>query len=298
VGIFRRGKNSDPVDSADTAGSVDEVDEVDPADGTGLDPDLDSDGVGDGDEHGTGSGLADHDRVDDDTAAGVPGSVRSADAATVAGPFDASEVEDDDGRLDLGALRIMGVPGMELRLEIDETANQVVGATAVIGDSAVQIQAFAAPKTMGIWDDIRSEIADSILAQGGTADEARGPLGTELRTRMPSAGPDGRTVFAPARCTGVDGPRWFLRAVFSGRAAIEDAAAEPLLDVVRGTVVVRGESAMAPREMLVLKLPDEVQTPAAQGTTDGAASEGEPGSSAHVDDLKPFERGPEITEVR
>ena len=108
---------------------------------------------------------------------------------------------------------------------------------------------------MGIWDDIRSEIAESILAQGGTADEARGALGTELRTRMPSAGPDGRTVFAPARFAGVDGPRWFLRAVFSGRAAIEDEAAEPLLEVVRSTVVVRGDAAMAPREMLLLKLP-------------------------------------------
>ena len=78
---------------------------------------------------------------------------------------------------------------------------------------------------------------------------------------MPSAGPDGRTVFAPARFVGVDGPRWFLRAVFSGRAAIEDEAAEPLLEVVRGTVVVRGDAAMAPREMLVLKLPEEMQAP-------------------------------------
>jgi hypothetical protein len=191
---------------------------------------------------------------------------------------------------------------MELRLEVDEAANQVVGATAVIGDSAVQIQAFAAPKTMGIWDDIRAEIAESILAQGGTADEARGPLGAELRTRMPSAGPDGRTVFAPARFTGVDGPRWFLRAVFSGRAAIEDEAAEPLLEVVRGTVVVRGDAAMAPREMLLLKLPDEVQTPQDhdhdhEHDHDHAAP-GRTGSASHVDDLKPFERGPEITEVR
>src|SRR4249919_726472 len=53
------------------------------------------------------------------------------------GPFDASEVDlSHDDRLDLGALRIRGVPGMELRLEVDESAQQVVAATAVMGDSA------------------------------------------------------------------------------------------------------------------------------------------------------------------
>jgi Protein of unknown function (DUF3710) len=205
------------------------------------------------------------------------------------GPFDAADVDAaDDGRLDLGALRIRGVAGMELRLEVDEEAQQVVGATAVLGESAVQLQAFAAPRTAGIWEGIRSEIAESIVAQGGTADEAHGPLGPELRTRMPSAGPDGRTVYAPARFAGVDGPRWFLRAVFSGRAAIDDEAAQPLVDVVRDTVVVRGDAAMAPREMLLLQLPQQA-TPEEQ--PDGA-------DARSADDLKPFERGPEITEVR
>jgi hypothetical protein len=284
VGIFRRGKNSDPTDP------VDELDSVDPADGTDA------------------TDLADElDGPDQADGTGTSSAASTVDTSGVAGPFDAAEVEDDDGRLDLGALRIKGVPGMELRLEIDEAANQVVGATAVIGDSAVQIQAFAAPKTMGIWDDIRTEIAESILAQGGTADESRGPLGTELRTRMPSAGPDGRTVFAPARFAGVDGPRWFLRAVFSGRAAIDDEAAEPLLEVVRGAVVVRGETAMAPREMLVLKLPEEMQAPHEhdhdhehEHDHEHDHDHGDDGSgrSGHVDDLKPFERGPEITEVR
>jgi hypothetical protein len=212
-------------------------------------------------------------------------------ATEAQGPFDASEVDGPTGRLDLGALWIRGVAGMELRLEVEEATQNVVGATAVLGDSAVQLQAFAAPKTMGIWDDIRSEIAESIVGQGGTADEQRGVLGTELRTRMPSAGPDGRTVFAPARFVGVDGPRWFLRAVFSGRAAIDDEAAEALMDVLRQTVVVRGEAAMAPRELLPLRLPQEVT----DAVEDEADDEG-PGRSA--DDLNPFERGPEITEVR
>ena len=282
MGIFRRGKNTDTTDAVDLDETVDTVDSTDSSDGLDDGPD---DASGDSTES-AGTATAYAERVEGQ------------------GPFDASDVDlEADGRLDLGALRIQGVPGMELRLEVDEAANQVVGATAVIGDSAVQIQAFAAPKTMGIWDDIRAEIAESILAQGGTADEGRGPFGIELRTRMPSAGPDGRTVFAPARFAGVDGPRWFLRAVFSGRAAIEDEAAAPLLEVVRSTVVVRGDGAMAPREMLVLKLPDQVEVPEANGSeANGSSADDEaaaaPRSAGNVDDLKPFERGPEITEVR
>ena len=271
MSIFRRG--SKPEASQETEASHET--EIPEAEAAEAESEPEDDAVDPGTTDSATSGAA-----ADDT---------NADEAAAAGPFDAADVDGDDGRLDLGGLRIMGVAGMELRLEVDEEAGQVVGATAVIGDSAVQLQAFAAPKTMGIWEDVRAEIAESVVAQGGTADEQRGVLGIELRTRMPSAGPDGRTVFAPARFTGVDGPRWFLRAVFSGRAAIDDEAAEPLVQVVRNAVVVRGETAMAPRELLPLQLPEQL-------APDEGGTAAEQGRSAG--DLKPFERGPEITEVR
>jgi Protein of unknown function (DUF3710) len=270
VGIFRRGSKAGSDDPFDVRGETTAPSDAAIDQGT--------------DERTDGA-------TDDTSESKAPAVDRSS------GPYDSADVPADDGRLDLGGLRIRGVPGMELRLEVDEAADLVVGATAVIGDSAVQLQAFAAPRTAGIWDDIRAEIAESVVAQGGTADESRGVLGTELRTRMPSAGPDGRTVFAPARFVGVDGPRWFLRAVFSGRAAIDDEAMQPLLEVVRETVVVRGDAAMAPREMLTLTLPQtsEEQQPEEQEAEEQEAARDTP---PRADDLKPFERGPEITEVR
>ncbi|HEX7536650.1 MAG TPA: DUF3710 domain-containing protein [Dermatophilaceae bacterium] len=209
------------------------------------------------------------------------------------GPFDRSEVKDLDGRLDLGALWLTGLPGMELRLEVEEESQNVVGVTAVVGDSAVQLQAFAAPRSEGIWDDIRTEIAASITSQGGTADKTSGPLGDELRAQMPSHDPNGHTVFSSVRFVGVDGPRWFLRGVLSGPAAVDEGAAEQLLDVVRSTVVVRGDEAMAPRELLSLKLPEQPE-PADEAIADEGA---EAGQAPSVDDFKPFERGPEITEI-
>ncbi|XVX18794.1 DUF3710 domain-containing protein [Actinomycetota bacterium] len=208
------------------------------------------------------------------------------------GPFDVSEVPGPEGRLDLGTLWLAGVPGMELRLEIDQATSQVNAANAVLGGSNLQIQAFAAPKTMGLWDEIRGELADSVASVGGSSEVVQGPFGTELQARMPQQGHDGRTVFAPARFIGVDGPRWFLRGVLTGQAALNSEAAQPLLDIFAQTVVLRGDAAMAPRELLALTLPAQ---PDDEEQPEGDEAEQRPRST---DDLNPFERGPEITEVR
>ena len=239
----------------------------------------------------------DHDETDTpvetDTAAGREAAagedVQAAASAPVgtSGPYDREQVPGPEGRLDLGSLWVAGVPGMELRLEIDDESQSIVGVTAVLGESAVQLQAFAAPRSESLWDQIRHEIAGSITRQGGTADEVQGPLGVELQTRMPGQTPEGRTVYSPARFLGVDGPRWFLRAVLSGRAAVDEVAAAPLLDMVRATVVVRGTEAMAPRDLLPLQLPADAQQ------TGGDAPEPQA-----TEDFSPFERGPEITEIR
>jgi hypothetical protein len=217
-----------------------------------------------------------------DSPSGGPG------AASVRpqGPWDVSEVGSAEGYVDLGALRLPGKDGMELRLEVEEESGRVIAATIQLGESAVQLQAFAAPRSEGLWDDIRKEIAASVTRQGGTADEMPGPFGKELLARVPSKAPDGSTVHQPARFAGVDGPRWFLRAVFHGAAVYQEDAAAELEELVRGVVVVRGGEAMAPRELLSLSLPEGADPSADTGETDG------PGP------LRPPQRGPEITEVR
>jgi hypothetical protein len=204
------------------------------------------------------------------------------------GPWDVSEVEASDAYIDLGGLWLPGRDGMELRLEVEEETGRVIAATVQLGGSAVQLQAFAAPRTQGIWDEIRREIASSVTRQGGTADEMPGSFGRELLARVPSRTPDGRTTHQPARFVGIDGPRWFLRAVFHGEAAYQAEQAAELESLVRDVVVVRGTEAMAPRELLTLRLPD-----GAPGTEPEQPVEGEEGEA-----LRPPLRGPEITEVR
>lgn len=202
------------------------------------------------------------------------------------GPWDVDEADDDVARVDLGALRVPGVPGMELRMEIDKATDVVSAASVSVDGSQLQLQAYAAPRTDGIWDEIREEIAASVVQQGGSVDDLPGPFGRELLARLPVRTAEGRTGHRPARFLGVDGPRWFVRGVVTGKAAVEPDAAAVLEKVFAGIVVVRGTEAHAPRDLLGLRLPGPVAT----------ASEPEPEQQDAGFD--PLERGPEITEIR
>jgi len=179
------------------------------------------------------------------------------------GPFDSTEVDPEaleaEDRIDLGALVITGMPGMELRLQVDEQSGQVQAILLVLEDSALELRAFAAPKSSGIWDEVRREIAAEATRMGGTATETDGSFGTELVLVVPVEDPDGQIFSQTSRVVGVDGPRWLLRATVLGRAAVEPDAAGPMEDTLRNVIVVRGTEPMAVRESLPLRLPPGAQ---------------------------------------
>lgn len=203
------------------------------------------------------------------------------------GPWDISEVDDpaEDGRLDLGAMWLPGVQGMEVRVEIDQDTGRVAAVTAVLGQSALQVQPFAAPRSGGLWAEVRGEIASGVAEQGGAVQESEGPFGTELAAEVPVQMPDGTAAVQAARFLGIDGPRWFLRGVITGEAYVEPSAAEPLEDIFRRVVVVRGDAPRARGELLELRLPAE------------ATNEGTAAAPPEDESLNPFRRGPEITEI-
>jgi hypothetical protein len=204
------------------------------------------------------------------------------------GPWDVSEVaRPAEGRVDLGGVFVPGIDGMELRVEV--AGDAIVAATVVLQDSAIQLQAFAAPKSQGIWGEVRQEIASGITQQGGVVDQVEGSLGWELRAQVPVQLPDGTNGVQLVRFVGCDGPRWFLRGVISGQGAVQPQAAGLLEQIFQDTVVVRGEAPMAPRDPIVLKLPDD-----AQMMPEGMGDE----SGRFADGIDPMHRGPEITEVR
>lgn len=234
------------------------------------------------------------------------------------GPWDAAEdTVPELERLDFGSLQVPIGPGVEVQVnlepsEFDAEGNpvggRIVAITVIAGESSMQLQALAAPKRSGIWDELRKELAAEITenAQGQTQ-EADGPFGTELhamvpaqltaemlaempeevRAQIPQEIIDQGYAWQPLRFLGVDGSRWFLRAVVSGAAVQDEEQWQFLEDLFRQVVVVRGEHPMPPRELLELTLPAEAQQAfAAQQDEDDE------------DGFNPFERGPEITEIR
>src|SRR3954447_24523449 len=256
----------------------------------GRGDDLDEDLV-----EGSDDGVQAADRATDDRAADDRASDEEAARPTPpgrpSGPWDDEDV-DEDGvqRLDLGALLVPVPDGCEVRIDVQD--EQVVAATVVDGRSALQIHAFAAPRSEGIWDEVRQEIAESLRSGGGSAEESDGPFGRELRARIPSAdsgqGQMQGQQLQPARFLGVDGPRWFLRGLMTGVASTDPNQARTLETVFSGVVVVRGGEAMAPRELLPLRLPREALAHLAEQSSE------EPAKPT----LDMLERGPEITETR
>jgi len=209
--------------------------------------------------------------------------------AGAAGPWDAEDDIPAAERIDFGSLLVPVGEGFEIQLNISDEQGPLIA--IVHGVSSLQLQAFAAPKRDGLWDDVRQEIATAVAEAGGASEEAAGAFGTELHARVPGEPSLGQAGLQPVRFIGVDGPRWFLRGVITGPAAADPAAAAPFEEVFAGLVVVRGAHPMPPRELLEIRLPEEAR----QAMEEQMAAEGD---QPFGNLPSPFERGPEITETR
>jgi hypothetical protein len=170
---------------------------------------------------------------------------------TTVGPFDSSEVIQLRPSIDFGALQVPVREDVTLKLEVDESSSRIVALTIDHQGSSLQLQAFSAPASSGIWHEIRKTLDESILAQGGKTETVVGPLGPELNAQIPNKAGD----FRLAKFIGVDGPKWFLRGVISGLALGDTLAMTHMIDIFRSCVVVRGNSPMPPKELLQLVAP-------------------------------------------
>ncbi|RSM78596.1 DUF3710 domain-containing protein [Kibdelosporangium aridum] len=171
------------------------------------------------------------------------------DTPGASGPFDVRDAPDDGVfRVDLGSVRIPVKPGTQLQVELspDQTEVRAVHLQTALGQCTVS--AYAAPPAGGLWPDV----CEDILVLPPSMESARteqGEWGQEIVGEM-----NGMVI----RFIGVDGPGWMVRgvAVTKPRSSAEIAAA--LRDVMRGTIVVRGNDDLPDRTPLPITLPDEV----------------------------------------
>ena len=221
------------------------------------------------------------------------------------GPWDVADdnVPDYDEYLDMGAYYLPFLKGIELRVKANRATQQVLGTTITFGSSSVEIEAFAAPKTLGLWDDVRADL----LEANKDAKEVEGVFGTELA--LPVVVKGGRKVVT--RIVGIDGPRWMLRGIFSGKAATDPDSDETqaLNRFFSDIVVERGEDPLAPRDLIPMHPP---VAPAERKAAKEAAAAGDadktmdiPGkpkgpfdSDEQVEVKTTLSRGPMFSEVR
>ena len=173
------------------------------------------------------------------------------DDRATAGPLDEGEANAVRPYVDLGGVKIVPRTDLNIRLEVEEASKRVVAVGLDYAGSTLQVQPFAAPRSSGLWFEIRQQIVEQIQKQGGTIREATGVFGPELLAQIPVAGAQPKA----ARFIGVDGPRWFLRGVIAGAGATDAAAAAQIEDVFRSIVVVRGTTPMPPRDLIPLRMP-------------------------------------------
>jgi len=173
------------------------------------------------------------------------------------GPFDESEVSGVRPWIDLQSLKLIPREGLNIRLEVEDGTGNVVAASLDYNGSTLQVQPFAASRNDGLWAEIREQLIAGLREQGGQVAEVSGPLGPEIHANIPVMTAEGVLEQQPARFIGVDGPRWFLRGVIAGPAAIDPGQGADMIDIFRGLVVVRGSQPLPPRELLPLRVPSQ-----------------------------------------
>lgn len=190
----------------------------------------------------------------------APDTAPEADDPSGVGPYDVEDLpEDDVERVDLGSLLIHPEPGRELRLQVDESTGEVQAVVLAGEDGAVELRAFAAPRHGDLWSDVRPQIAEDMVRQGGEVTEREGRFGPELVCRMTVDRGDGTTATQPSRIIGVNGSRWLLRATLLGRPAMDVEGSADWEDTITRIAVRRGTGAMPVGDVLPVVLPENAR---------------------------------------
>ena len=166
------------------------------------------------------------------------------------GPFDVADHEDDGiPRIDLGSVKVPVPDGSQVQVEMDPESGGVRAVHVVTEQGQITVSAYAAPRTGGLWREVGGELADQLRADGAKVSIGRGEWGLEISAIVGDVA---------LRFVGVDGARWMLRGVIAGPQSQSAQAPEVLRQIVRRTVVDRGDAPMPVRTPLTITLPEAV----------------------------------------
>lgn len=166
------------------------------------------------------------------------------------GPYDVEGFSDDGiPRIDLGSVKVPVPDGSQVQVEMDPEAGGVRAVHVVTEQGQITVSAYAAPRSGGLWREVSSELADQLRADGAKVTIGRGVWGLEISAIIGDVA---------LRFVGVDRPRWMLRGVIAGPQSEAAGAVEVLREIVRRTIVDRGDAPMPVRTPLTITLPEAV----------------------------------------
>ena len=176
------------------------------------------------------------------------------------GPLDYSVDIDTSSMLDLGAVFLPNIPGLEVHLDLDPRSGKGKSVSLHLNMTIAEVQVFAAASNEDLWAGMRDAIVSGLREQKVGCTVEMGRFGTEVHAVMPTVDLDGNAHVQPVRFIGARGSRWLVRAVISGDGALPDAihgdkAAVDIDEVVSKLVINRGEDPLPPGERLELHSP-------------------------------------------
>ena len=174
------------------------------------------------------------------------------------GPFDIEDFDDPtvaiQGRHDLGAVLIPENETAELAVEVNPQGTPTM-AWMVTSSGRYNVTAYAAPKSGNLWREVVTEVAESLRKEAAQVNIEDGPWGREVVGLMTN-GPEPVVM----RFVGVDGYRWMVRGAAIGTPDNAEAIAKDLRKALSDTVVRRGDTPQAVRNMLPLQLSESLVT--------------------------------------
>jgi hypothetical protein len=187
------------------------------------------------------------------------------------GPLEFSSDLDTSSMLDLGAVFLPNIPGLEVHLDLDPRSGKGKSVSLHLNMTIAEVQIFAAAVNDDLWATMRDAISSGLRDQKVDCTVEMGRFGTEIHAVMPTVDLDGNAHVQPVRFVGVRGSRWLVRAVISGDGALLSGHPNPdagpdIDEVISQLVINRGDEPIPPGERLALRSPSAPTGDSSQGS--------------------------------
>lgn len=187
-------------------------------------------------------------------------------AVAESGPLDFSQLSDDQlsSYVDFGALLVPRLARLGVHPDGQIGDNAFGALTLRLGVAGAEVMVVAAPKSKGLWQELREEIETEARKQGAKVTTSQGSFGPEIHVQMSAQTAAGQSGNLQMRYVGIDGPNWFMRVIFTGDIDPHHADVAELEAALRHFVVVRGSQPLTPRSIVPIVLPDDLVKQLAQ----------------------------------